>query len=66
MLVDGLIEEIAVALQSESDDDRRRYYRLTKRGLEVARSEAERLANLVEAARQRKLLSKRGSKVQKA
>jgi DNA-binding PadR family transcriptional regulator len=66
MLVDGLIEELAVALQTESDDERRRYYRLTKKGLEVARSEAERLANLVEAGRQRKLLSKRGSKGQKA
>jgi DNA-binding PadR family transcriptional regulator len=66
MLVDGLIEELAVALQSESDDDRRRYYRLSEKGLEVARSEAERLANLVETARRRKLLSKRGRKGQKA
>lgn len=66
MLIDGLIEELAVALQSESDDDRRRYYRLSEKGLEVARSEAERLANLVEAARGRKLLSKRGRKGQKA
>jgi DNA-binding PadR family transcriptional regulator len=65
MLVDGLIEELAVSLQSESDDDRRRYYRLTTRGLEVAASEAERLANLVEAARRRKLLSKRRRKGQK-
>lgn len=62
MLVDGLIEELAVALQSESDDERRRYYRLTKKGLAVATSEAERLANLVEAARRRKLLSKRSRK----
>lgn len=66
MLVDGLIEELAVAVQNETDDDRRRYYRLTRKGLEVATSEAERLANLVEAARQRKLLAKRGRRGQKA
>jgi DNA-binding PadR family transcriptional regulator len=66
MLIDGLIEELAVALQNESDDERRRYYRLTKKGLAVATSEAERLANLVEAARRRTLLSKRGRKEQKA
>jgi DNA-binding PadR family transcriptional regulator len=65
MLVDGLIDELAVALQGESDDDRRRYYRLTEKGFEAARWEAERLANLVEAARRRKLLSKRGRKVEK-
>src|SRR6188474_1645196 len=33
MLVDGLIEELAMALHDESDDDRRRHYRLTRKGL---------------------------------
>jgi DNA-binding PadR family transcriptional regulator len=58
MVVDGLIEELEIALDSEADDDRRRYYRLTPRGFEVARAEATRLANLVDAARARDLLSK--------
>lgn len=61
MLVDGLIEELALALHDESDDDRRRHYRLTKKGLEVAQREARRLADLVEVARRRDLLGKRAS-----
>jgi DNA-binding PadR family transcriptional regulator len=57
MLIDGLIEERKDALAPEEDDERRRYYRLTKLGLEAARAEAQRLANLVKAARQRRLLT---------
>jgi DNA-binding PadR family transcriptional regulator len=56
MLVDGLIEELEIALHDESDDDRRRHYRLTKKGLETAQREARRLADLVDVARQRNLL----------
>jgi DNA-binding PadR family transcriptional regulator len=56
MVVDGLIEERDIALDDETDDERRRYYRLTTRGLAVARAEAQRLAVLVNAARARKLL----------
>jgi DNA-binding PadR family transcriptional regulator len=59
MLIDGLIEELEIALHDESDDDRRRHYRLTKKGLEIAQREARRLADLVEVARQRSLLVKR-------
>lgn len=59
MLVDGLIEELTIALHDESDDDRRRHYRLTKKGLEIAQREAKRLAALVDVARQRNLLGKR-------
>jgi len=59
MLVDGLIEEIAIALHDEADEDRRRYYRLTPKGLSVATREAERLADLVDAARHRNLLATR-------
>jgi DNA-binding PadR family transcriptional regulator len=62
MLVDGLIEELAISLHDESDDDRRRYYRLTKKGLAVARREAQRLADLVDAARHRNLLTRRPGK----
>jgi DNA-binding PadR family transcriptional regulator len=58
MLVDGLIEELTIAAHDESDDDRRRYYRLTARGLAAAKGEAERLSGLVEAAQQRKLLKR--------
>jgi DNA-binding PadR family transcriptional regulator len=61
MLVDGLIEELEIALHDESDDDRRRHYRLTKKGLEIAQREARRLANLVDIARQRNLLIKRAA-----
>ena len=62
MLVDGLIEELAIALHDEADEDRRRYYRLTPKGLAVARREAERLADLVDAARHRDLLTARSGK----
>src|SRR5215471_5986164 len=41
----------------ESDDERRRYYRITPRGRDVAREEAKRLEDQVAAARARKLLS---------
>ncbi len=64
MLVDGLIEEIAISLHDEADEDRRRYYRLTPKGLTVAKREAQRLADLVDAARQRQLLSTRPVKGQ--
>lgn len=62
MLVDGLIEELAISLHDETDEDRRRYYRLTAKGLSVAKREAERLADLVEAARHRDLLTPRPGK----
>jgi DNA-binding PadR family transcriptional regulator len=62
MLVDGLIEELAIALHNETDDDRRRYYRLTAKGRAIARREAQRLADLVEVARCRNLLGKRSGR----
>jgi DNA-binding PadR family transcriptional regulator len=58
MLVDGLIVERKEAVDPEVDDERRRYYRLTEFGLEVARGEAQRLSDLVNAARERGLLKK--------
>src|SRR5262249_56383366 len=39
MLVDGLIEELAIALDDESDDDRRRYHRPPSQALPVARAQ---------------------------
>jgi len=47
---EGLIEE------EPSGDARRRYYRLTARGRDVARAEARRLATLVGVARGKRLL----------
>jgi len=47
---------LEIALDDEADDDRRRYYRLTTKGMAVARAEAARLDALVEAARARGLL----------
>src|SRR5262245_7206500 len=41
----------------DTDDERRRYYRITPRGRDVAREEAKRLEDQVAAARARKLLS---------
>jgi len=49
-LRDGLIEEC------ELDNERRRTYRLTRKGKRIATEEAERLHALVRHARQRKML----------
>ena len=56
MLLDGLIEETKDGPESESDDERRRVYRMTGFGREVARAESSRLEILVQTARARKLL----------
>src|SRR5688572_2874973 len=53
MLDDGWIEE----LESDSDDERRRSYRLTATRRKVARVEAQRLEELVVAAQAKRLLS---------
>jgi DNA-binding PadR family transcriptional regulator len=54
LLADGLIEE-APSLRDD-DDPRRKYYRLTPTGAEIAQAEARRLSLLVTIARQRRLL----------
>jgi DNA-binding PadR family transcriptional regulator len=51
MLDQGLIRETRDRPAPELDDERRRYYRLTDFGMEVARAEARRMAALVEMAR---------------
>lgn len=56
LLESGLIEELDERPDAADDDQRRRYYRLTDRGIAVARAEAERMASQVNAARGRKLL----------
>jgi DNA-binding PadR family transcriptional regulator len=54
LLDEGLIERSAG--EGSADDPRRRYYRITARGRSVARAEARRLAEQVEAARAHRLL----------
>ena len=51
MLDDGLIVELDERPDPEQDDQRRRYYRLTRLGRDVAQAEADRLATLVRQAR---------------
>ena len=56
LVEEGLIEEVNRKLQAESDAERRRFYRLTSSGRKVARTEAERLADLLRVARAKKIL----------
>jgi len=52
----GLVEPAERRASSDADDQRRRYFRITVFGKEVAGSEARRLADQVEVARARALL----------
>jgi DNA-binding PadR family transcriptional regulator len=56
LLESGLIDELDTRPDVTHDDERRRYYQLTSRGIAVARAEAERLASQLDAARARRLL----------
>jgi DNA-binding PadR family transcriptional regulator len=56
LLAAGLIEESAERPDPALDDERRRYYRLTGFGRQVAQAEARRLARLVREAESRRLL----------
>jgi len=58
LLADGLIIESRARPSAPGDDERRRYYRLTPSGREIASAEAERLNQLVTEARARRLLGK--------
>jgi DNA-binding PadR family transcriptional regulator len=58
MLSDGLIAESDERPDPELDDERRRYYRLTDFGRQVAVAEAQRLTQLVTAARAKRLIYK--------
>jgi DNA-binding PadR family transcriptional regulator len=51
MLEQGLIEELSDRPAPEFDDERRRYYRITPWGRQVARAEARRLAQMLKLAR---------------
>src|ERR1700761_4665308 len=54
LLEEGAIEELDQA--SEPGNERRRYYRLTPYGRKLARTEAERLADVLRIARAKKIL----------
>jgi len=56
LLENGLIEEVDGSDKLAAADERRRYYRLTIAGRKLARSEAERLADLLRVARAKKIL----------
>src|ERR671920_779051 len=51
LLEQGLIDELAERPDPEHDDERRRYYRLSKIGRQVAMAEARRLERLLADAR---------------
>ena len=57
LLNDGLIVELR-SRPADSDDERRRYYRLTPPGRQVAAAEAERMDEVLSIARSRNLLKK--------
>jgi DNA-binding PadR family transcriptional regulator len=56
MLELGLIAEGGERVDPALDNERRKYYRITERGRQVARAEAIRLAQLVRLAQERHLL----------
>jgi DNA-binding PadR family transcriptional regulator len=60
LLSQGLIEELAERPDPRHDDERRRYYQLTKLGRRVAVAEARRLERLLSDARATGLLPKEG------
>ncbi|HEU4937945.1 MAG TPA: PadR family transcriptional regulator [Vicinamibacterales bacterium] len=59
LLEQGLIEELAERPDPAHDDERRRYYRLTQLGREIAKAEARRLERLLSDARASGLLPRR-------
>lgn len=58
MVASGLIEESDERPDPELDDERRRYYRVTSLGRQVAVAEARRMERLVRIARAKRLLGK--------
>ncbi len=57
MLRDGLTEEVAKSLDAKLGDERRRNYQITALGRQVVAAEARRLQQLVELARDERLIS---------
>ena len=59
LLEQGLIVETRERPAPEDDDERRRYYRITKNGRIVAREEANRLSDLVRLAKASGFITKK-------
>jgi DNA-binding PadR family transcriptional regulator len=55
LLEEKLIEEVDQPEDTQPGHERRRYYRLTSAGRKLARTEAERLADVLRVARSRKI-----------
>jgi DNA-binding PadR family transcriptional regulator len=55
----GIVADAGERAHPDTADERRRYYRLTKYGLLVARAEAQRLEAVVRIARRKKLIGLR-------
>jgi DNA-binding PadR family transcriptional regulator len=58
MLKQGLIEETGDRPDPDADDERRRYYRITRFGREVAKAEAARMRALVALATDKKVIAR--------
>jgi DNA-binding PadR family transcriptional regulator len=58
LLADGLIAEPRARPAEREDDERRKYYRLTSLGRQVAATEAERMDEILAIARARRLLKR--------
>ena len=56
LIRDGLVTQVDQTSPPESDNDRRRFYAITKLGAEVVAAEAARLDRLASAARKRNLI----------
>jgi DNA-binding PadR family transcriptional regulator len=61
MLDEGLIVERDERPDPDHDDERRRYYRLTRFGREVAQAEADRFTTLLRQARAVRLTPRRST-----
>jgi DNA-binding PadR family transcriptional regulator len=59
MLEQGLIEELRESPDPASADERRRYYRITRQGRDVAIAEARRFSELLDQARATRLIPRR-------
>jgi len=59
MLEQGLIEELRESPDPASADERRRYYRVTRLGRDVALAEAKRFSELLDQARATRLIPRR-------
>lgn len=55
LLEEGLIGEVDPPVDKKLGDERRRYYRLTTSGRQLARAEADRLADLLRVARAKRI-----------